>query len=102
MSFVNKYDKYDSVPLAYVEEMTTTTALPKKNLFAFQLPWHVLLFKIICYKKGTKPMFINLIFKYEQENARADHPGFDESNCIIKCWITEQQQKLEFPFYFIF
>ena len=24
MSFVNKYDKYDSMPLAYVEEMTTT------------------------------------------------------------------------------
>lgn len=27
MSFVNKYDKYDSVPLAYVEEKTTTTTI---------------------------------------------------------------------------
>lgn len=27
------------------------------------------------------------------KNTWADHPGFDESNCIIKCWIIEQQQK---------
>lgn len=64
-----------------------------KNLFAFQLPWHVLLFKIICNKKRTNVHKFNI--QITQEHIWADHPGFDEI-ALLNVELLNNNKYLEF------
>lgn len=108
MSFVNKYDKYDSVPLAYVEEMTTTRTaqkkIAKKSLrFSITVTCSFFL-KIICYeeKKNTKPMFINLIFKYNKKILERIIRDLMKAIALLNVELLNNNKKLEFSFFFHF